>query len=53
MPWLLSEMKQEIKQMISSREILTGLSLFAQDDYLLLQFSSSFLSSNTFNQMIT
>jgi len=30
MPWLLSEVKQEIKQMISSREIITGLSLFAQ-----------------------
>jgi len=29
MPWLLSEVKQEIKQMLSSREILTGLSLFA------------------------
>jgi hypothetical protein len=36
MPWLLSEVKQEIKQMISSREILTGLSLFARDDYQLL-----------------
>jgi hypothetical protein len=30
MPWLLSEVKQEINQMISSREILTG-SFFAQE----------------------
>jgi len=48
MPWLLSEVKQEIKQMISSREILTGLSLFAQGwlSVLCLWFRESLIYIN-------